>query len=1074
MYQNYHKHTSYSNIFTPDSAVMPEDYAKRAIELGHKILCSVEHGYQGNYYEVYDIAKKYNLKFVFGVEAYWVKDRFEKDKTNAHIIILAKNELGRRDINRVLSDANIEGYYFKPRLDLELLLSLNPDNVFITTACIGFFQYQDIKDIVLKLHNHFKSNFLLEVQYHNTESQKILNKKIISVSEKYGIDIIMGCDSHYIYPSQEQERLDLLESKGIRYENEDGWFMDYPNDEDAYNRFIKQGILNNEQIKKAMDNTNLILSFEDIAFNKDIKLPTLYPNLTQKEKDRLYIDIIKKEWKEFSKNIPTELHNYYKQEIEKEVKVIINTKMSDYFLLDYEIVKKAKEKGGLITATSRGSGSSFFTNTLLGFSKIDRISSPVKLYPERFISESRIIETKSLPDLDLNCGNPEIFDEAQMELLGENHSYPMIAYGTLRKLASFKMYAKSQNIPFDISNVISNQIKKFEEDYKYADDDEKDLINVFDYVEKEYHQILKDSEKYLGVISDKKSAPCAFLIYSGDIKEEIGLLKCKTESTGREVIVCVLDGATAEKYKFLKNDLLKVDVVLLIDLVYKRIGIPQHDILELTKITKDNQKAWDIYKNGLTVCINQVEKLSTTKKVMRYSPSNISELTAFVAAIRPSFESMYSIFESRQPFDYDIKTFDKLIQTEEMSSSFVLYQEMTMHTLQYAGFPSDETYSIIKAIAKKHPEIVKPLKEQFIKGFSEKIIEDEKISLEDALEKSDRVWKIIEDSAGYGFNASHALCVAYDSLYGAYLKSHYPLQFYEVVLNLYSDKGKKDKVSLIKKEMTEKMGINIGELKFGNDNRRFVIDFEKNQINQSLLSVKSLNKNVGESLYNLYKEKKYHNFLDLLIDIKEKTGLDKGDMEILITLNYFIDFGENKKILDFYNYFREFYQSKQINKEKFKRYNIPEEVIIKNSTQTEKLYKNIDWKSILEGIWNSLENKKISIPIQIKTEMEFLGYINYKESNINDNYYICIDKKVYRDELKPTLALYNLKTGKLNAMRITDSRLFGERKIDNFDIIKSDKIEEKNKKKKIDDKWIEIDEKYLILNSWNILKKYKE
>ena len=206
--QNYHKHTSYSNVFVADSAAMYEDYAKRCIELGHKVLCSVEHGWQCNYYVPYDVAKEYGLKFVFGAEAYWVKDRlkeypnginektgeikYAKDKSNCHIIILAKTETGRQAINDILAEASITGYYFRPRVDLELLLSLPPKDVFITTACIAFWKYDDIEDIVLKLHNHFKENFMLEIQNHDTEKQINLNKRIIELSNKYDIQMIVG------------------------------------------------------------------------------------------------------------------------------------------------------------------------------------------------------------------------------------------------------------------------------------------------------------------------------------------------------------------------------------------------------------------------------------------------------------------------------------------------------------------------------------------------------------------------------------------------------------------------------------------------------------------------------------------------------------------------------------------------------------------------------------------------------------------------------------------------------------------------------------------------------------------
>jgi len=867
LFENYHKHTSDSNIFTADSAMVIEDYAKRAVELGHTILSSCEHGFQGRYYEVYEMAKKYNLKFIFGAEAYWVKDRFEKDRTNSHICIYARSEIGRKAINRILSEANIDGYYYKPRVDIELLLSLPPKEVFLTSACLAFWKYEDIEDIVLKLHNHFGKNFMLELQYHDTDIQRDINKRIINL----GLSTIMGCDSHYIYPEQAQGRDDVLEARGIRYEGEEGWFLDYPDGDTAYQRFVDQGVLNDEQIMRAMNNTKIFCDFEDIEFDKDIKLPSLYPNLSQDERNKIYTTLLTKQWKEFSKDIDKSKHKSYLQEIQKEINIVRNTGMADYFLMDYEIVKQAIADGGIITNSGRGSGVSFITNTLLGFSKVDRVSSPVKLYPERFMSETRILQTKSLPDLDLNCGTPEIFVQAQDKILGEGHAYPMIAYGKFKIKSAFKLYAKSQSMPFDVANEITGQIEKYEKDLKYADDDDRDLINVYDYVDEKHHAILKGSEKYMGIIASKSAHPCGYLLYQGNIKEDIGLIKCKSESTKKEVVTTVIDGGVAEKYKFLKNDLLKVDVVLLIDKIYKRIGITPHTVNELLSIIKHDTKTWDMYAKGLTIGINQVEKSSTTQKAMKYKPKNISELTAFIAAIRPGFKSMYHTFETRKPFNYDTPSFDKLIQTEEMPFSFVLYQEQTMAALGYAGFPMDESYGILKAISKKKAEIIMPLKERFLDGFSSKLVLEESISKDLALEKSENIWTIIADSVNYSFNASHALSYAIDSAYCAYLKSHYPYEFYEVMLQSYSDKGNKDKVALFKKEMVEGFGIKEGEYKFGLDNTKFLADKENQTIYPEMLSIKFLNKEMAHTLLKLSK-KKYNTFYELLRDIKSTKG----------------------------------------------------------------------------------------------------------------------------------------------------------------------------------------------------------
>lgn len=415
--QNYHRHTSYSNIYIADSATVNEDYAKRAVELGHKVISSVEHGWQGYYYECFELAKKYDLKFVFGAEAYWVKDRikeysnginkkgeetFARDRSNHHIIVLSKNENGRQAINDALSEANITGYYFRPRLDLELILNLPPSDVFITSACIAFSGYDDVDDIILQLHRHFGDNFALEIQYHNTAKQKIWNKHLLELNEKYGIDLIVGLDSHYIHEDDAWQRDAILEAKGVEYPDEIGWYMDYPDDETVMKRFLEQGIFSREQVQKAMDKTDVLLEFDDYddvpIFNKEIKLPTLYPNLTVEEKNKLYRKLIGTQFVEYMKNIPKEEYNRYYEGVEAEIKTYEDTGMVDYPLLDYAIVKDAVEHGGLITATGRGSAVGFMTNTLCGFSKVDRFKSAIKLYPERFISTTRILETHSLPD----------------------------------------------------------------------------------------------------------------------------------------------------------------------------------------------------------------------------------------------------------------------------------------------------------------------------------------------------------------------------------------------------------------------------------------------------------------------------------------------------------------------------------------------------------------------------------------------------------------------------------------------------------------------------------------------------
>ena len=1080
--QNYHTHKSYSNIFVADSAAVNEDYAKRAVELGHKVISSVEHGWQGYYFETYELAKKYDLKFIFGAEAYWVKNRLEKDRTNCHIIMLAKNENGRRAINSILSTANEDGYYFRPRVDVELLLSLPADDVMITTACIAFWHYDDIEDILVQLHNHFKKNLFLEIQYHDTEPQVKLNQRILALSEKYGIEMIVGMDSHYIYAEQSKERDCIHAAKNIHYEDEDGWFMDYPDDETTMNRFLKQGVFTKDQIQRAMDNTDLLLEFEDYAidnriFSKDIKLPSLYdgqhtidgvllPKLDQEQRNKEYSKLISKLFKAYVKDVDESQHDEYFDGVKNEVQVIKDTNMSDYFLIDYYMVKRALEKGGVLTDSGRGSSVGYFTNTLLGFSKVDRFQSPIKLYPERFISKSRILETKSLPDIDLNWGTPDIAAEAQEEILGKDHAYPMIAFGTCKKKSAFKLYARSQNMDFELANTISGQIEKYDEALKYADDDEKDDINIYDYVDEEYHSYIDASKKYQGIIMDKKKAPCAYLLYDGSIREEIGLIKCKSETTKKEYMTAVIDGAIAENYKFLKNDILKVDVVLLIDLIYKRIGLKHHTVNELMELVKNDQAVWDIYANGYTMGVNQVEKASTTRKSMKYKPRNVSELSAFIAAIRPAFKSMYSKLENREDFSYGIPAFDKILQTEELPQSFILYQEQTMNTLNYAGFPIDECYGIIKAIAKKHPEKVKPLKERFITGFKDKIMQDDGISAEKAEEDSAKVWQIISDSCGYGFNSAHAYCMALDSLYNAYLKAHYPYEFYEVLLQTYSDKGKKDKVAELKQEMSKAFGIKEGDYKFGLDNRKFIANPENQTIYPSLLSIKGLSQGCANDLYALG-QKKYDNFYELWKDMKKKKNLNSGKINTLIEIGYFDDFGTIGKIKRFIEILDQLYDRSQ-----FSKTNPPVEflsIIKKYSEETDKQYRKFDYDAALTEIWETLEDTDIPFNERLKYELQNIGYVKTLVPDMSPDYAFVQEFECkYKN---PKLTLYRLCDGTTEVVKVRRKK-YDEAPINVGDIIKTIECSEEGRwsKDQNGDWQQDNSDKESILKKWSFVR----
>ena len=980
-FQNYHKHTYYSNPYTPDCTVSPKEYAIRAKEVGAELLSSVEHGWCGNVWEYYKTAKENELKLLIGAEAYAVKDRHEADRTNAHICLLAKNENGRQALNDILSEANLTGFYAKPRVDMELLLSLPANDVWVTTACVaGLWRYEDSDELVKKLFEHFREHLFLEVQAHNTESQIALNQHILELSKSLGAKIIAGVDSHYISKDQDKVRTDFLNSKNIFYEEEQGWELDYPDGDELYSRFAKQCVLSHEQIVEAMENTNTFLDVEEydspIFETETIKLPSIYPDWTQEQKDAEYQRLVWQGWDNYKNEVPESEWPHYEEEIKKEIQVVLDTGFSDYFLLDYHVVKRGKEKGGILTHAGRGSAVSWITVMLLGMTEVDRIAAKVHMYPQRFATAERILQTKSLFDIDLNQVDSKPFQEAQKEILGEECAYPMLAYGTSQKSAAWKLYAKSQGIPFEVANEVSEQLRRYDMAVKHADEDSKDDIDIYDYIEPKFRERWEGAQDYVGIVTSWSIHPCANLVYSGNIRKEIGLVKIKDN------ICCCMDGHWAEECHFLKNDFLIVKVLSLIDKAYKEAGIPVPTVNELLRMSPPDDACWDVYAKGATVGINQVEQPGTSARVQVYKPTNISELTAFVAAIRPGFKSMYKKFESREDFSYGIPSFDKLIQTKEFPYSYMLYQEQAMAALNHAGIPMKDCYAAIKNIAKKRVDKVLALKETFISGFEKALVEDG-TDKKFAATKAEMVWQIIEDSSRYSFNCSHAYCVALDSLYGAWIKAHYPLAFYKAYLIVQNDKGDKDKMNAAKAEAEDYFGIHFPPFKFGQDNREITANPTTNEITNCLSAIKGFSKAFARNCYECGKQN-YKSFIDVLRWFDSRS-IKTARLEPLIKIDYFSQYGTIPALMNICDMWNMLQQGNALTVSKkkldtatfelFKPYVISENTKGKELT----LLKITDINSMLYSYEKSVVEKcKTDIPyrVKIQNQLDILGYVD--------------------------------------------------------------------------------------------------
>lgn len=1025
--ENYHCHKDFSNTSTPDCGELMNAYVDRIHEFGTKCLYSGEHGSQGNQFQVYKVAENENLKYIHSSEVYWVKNRKEKDRANCHMIIVAKNAEGRGDINFALSMANLDGYYYKPRIDLELLFNIPKDNVIVTSACVAGWNYEDAEDIWLKIHDYFGENFFLEVQYHNTDKQKELNKKILQIAKKYNIQIICGLDSHYVKEENSIKRDQILKYKNINYPDEEGWYLDYPDTKTVIKRFEEQGVLNREEIYRAIMNTNVFVTeCEEIVLDRKFKIPSVYKGKSYEEKCKIYKSILNKAYAKEKEKSKEKADG-----IRYEAKQVIESGVVDYFLTSKAIVDDAIEnEGGILTTTSRGSAASFITNKLLGLTTVDRFNADIPIYPERFLTKERVLAGQ-MPDIDLNVATQEPFVKAARKLLGEHGCYPLMAVEKLKEKAAWQLYAGANDVSPEDANQISKYLDGYNKALKYADEDEKENIHVEDYIPKEYIELFKQSNEYQGITINLKVHACGHFIFDGDIRREVGLISAVSESTGKRTVCAAIEGSYLDEFGYVKEDFLIVDSVYLTYKFFHSIGMEVPTFDELRHMIDGDKKTWDIYANGITCCVNQCEKEATTNRVKKYKPQNLAELSSFIAAIRPGFASLLNTFLNREPYTTGEKKIDDLLSD---TAHFMIYQESIMKVLSFLQLQMGETYGVIKSISKKK-----------LKGEKkEHLLAELNQSWNNEFGNTDNfknVWNVIEDSARYAFNSPHAYSMGGDSAYQAWFKAHYTKTFYEVAINHYQEKNKKDKIDALVKEAIKFWGYKLGDYEFGADNRKVTISEENKLIYPNLSSVKGFGENVVNTLYDLG-QTEYESFLEVLIALSSNS-INKTIVNKLIRINYFKKYGDVNPLLETARLYNLLNGAKQISKDKAEKNNIPFEVLTKYSNETDKQFNKLDSNKIINELISKITYRELTLKERLDNQREILGIVSDSDSTVSKRLYYVSELDIKKSIVN--VHLFEIYSGKTRVVKMWRNQ-YNRNPFDLGSILYIISLEKKNKK----------------------------
>ena len=833
---------------------------------------------------------------------------------------------------------------------------------------------ESLKERFLQFMSEHKDRCFLEIQHHNVEKQKEYNLKMLEFHNEYGIPLIAGTDTHCLNSDHEKARKIMQLSKKITFnDDEANWDLIFRTYDELVEAYKIQGVLSEEVFLEAIENTNVMSNMiEPITFDLSFKYPKLYDN----SKDKLYamifnensIDSIVKEG--FPKE---EVLNRLKEEYDTFVAV----DAVDYILLIKYIIDWAHSKD-MWQGPARGSAASSLALYELGITEVNPLKYGFKFW--RFMHKDKY----SAADVDTDWAEKDR-DRLKEWMLLEKMNLPkiqtaeIITFNTIALKGAIRDIGRGLNMPLEEVDVIAKAVKEVTED-------ENKYVTIDNSWREKYPELFRYVDLVQGVFTSVGSHPSGVLVTDEDISSEIGYCYIK----GDDYPVSVLDMVELDSRNFVKEDLLGLDNVGIINETCKLAGIDRvspktinfDDDLVWSKIMEDTSLLFQINSDYGKRTVNKMFQKSVWNKIKKNIPSITRfDLLAFICAlVRPCGKNVYPIVTEGNSRKTGIKEIDDLLAPE---MGYPILQETQMEFVQkFCGFSFLESDKLRKCIAKKRGtrEQLPLIKEGFEKNA--------KVKYNLTQEQSDEIinpfLQCILDATRYAFARSHDYsytAIAYES---AWLRTYYPLEYLTCCFNSYLDKP--DKINEVT-EYCSRNNIKIKNPLFRYSKSEYFFDKETNVIYKGVKSIKFLNEEVSNELYSL-RNNTYNTFTDLLYDVL-KTSINSRQLEILIKLDFFKEFGNSKELMRMVLLFRIFKngEAKMISKDKLGTNEAIITIVAQNSTETEKKFKDLNNKSILNGLEEYVKSLKISdftYSEKIKTQLEYMGFISLNTGKKED------------------------------------------------------------------------------------------
>lgn len=577
---------------------------------------------------------------------------------------------------------------------------------------------------------------------------------------------------------------------------------------------------------------------------------------------------------------------------------------------------------------------------------------------------------------------------------------------------------------------------------------------------KSYPELFEYVDIVNGTIVSIGSHPSGVLVSDRDIEEDVGMCSLSTSPYP----VSMLNMKELDALMYVKLDILGLDNIGLINDTCKLLGIE--------RLTPDNtnlndEKVWKSIRDDTTLIFqwesdsaqSYLKKFMSDKTIAiaKAHNKNFSYIKWFSfgnGLIRPGCASFRDDVANGDIIITDFAELDDFLATT--FGRVTMQEDIMQFLVKFCGYSDAESDTVRRGIAKKYgtEKFIDEIHDRFI-DYSNKTYGVNKDKLEEIFPP---IKQGILDASAYAFSWNHSdsySCIGYIC---GYLRYYYPLEFLTVALNTFIDNEEKSTKII---EYCNKIGISIRPIKFRHSKDVYSPDKENNAIYKGIASVKFLNSDVAQQMYEM-REKKFDTFSDYL----KVNPCNSKQTEILIKLGFFSEFGKSQKLLDEYNIFDTYYGKKQLKKNKI---NLDENLIAKYSTNTEKMYKIIDSDGLVKELCNAVNNKEIPLTDRLSAEKEYLGYIDYKNLKAPEGLYYVTEMKVYKDKCKPYVTLYHLKTGMTLKTKVVSANEYANAPFKENSILNV-WFDDKYKSQLVNGKWIRTNEKEKVMAHWEIMK----